>query len=624
MCGISGIIAGNISNPGKILKMMNDLQAHRGPDDEGIYESAAANGRYYIGLAHRRLSIIDLSTGHQPMFNEDGTVVIVFNGEIYNFKDLQKELIQKGHRFITSSDTEAVIHAYEEYGESCVERMRGMFAFAIWDSKRERVFIARDRFGKKPLFYYKNNDALVFSSEIKSLLQFPADFRKVDENAVMNYLIYRYVPAPDTLFSGIYKLMPGTWATWENGNFNQQRYYNPPDGMERKEKALMEDPVTSFLELLDQSVEVRMISDVPFGAFLSGGIDSSAIVALMTRHSPFAIKTFSVGFEEEKYNEASYARIIAEKFKTDHHELTISADHLMEELPGLIRYRDAPVSETSDIPIYLLSKFARQSVKMVLTGEGSDEMLGGYPKHVYEKYVTMYQYIPAVIRSRVLEPMIRALPYGLYRAKTAIINLGITGYEERFPRWFGALTRKEMKELLMNSEEFTPKEGFQFKFGHQDSYLRKILFFDQTSWLPDNLLERGDRMTMAASLEGRMPFMDHTLAEFVSSLPDNFRVRGHSTKWILRQAMRPILPGIIIDRPKIGFRVPVNEWFQTTMKDYLYDHLTGTGSITKRYYNKPVLMRILGEHTSGRQNHEKLLWSLLNLELWHREYMIGN
>lgn len=622
MCGIAGIITKkNISNPGRILQRMNDVQAHRGPDDQGIFEAEAAGGAYYVGLAHRRLSIIDLSTGHQPMFNETGTVAVVFNGEIYNFHELQKELAGKGHRFVTSSDTETVIHAYEEFGESCVERMRGMFAFAVWDSARERCFIARDRFGKKPLFYYQGDGVFIFSSEIKSLLQFPGDFRHVDEAAITNYLIYRYVPGPQTLLSGISKLMPGTWAVWEKGTVRHHRYYFPADGRERGAAAVAGDPVKSFLDILDESVRIRMISDVPFGAFLSGGIDSSAIVALMTRHSPFPIKTFSVGFREEQYNEASYARVIADKYKTDHFELIISADHLMEELPKLITYRDAPVSETSDIPIYLLSKFARQSVKMVLTGEGSDEILGGYPKHVYEKYVKPYQHIPAFVRSGLIEPLIRALPYRFYRAKTAIVNLGLGSYEERFPRWFGALSRRDVRDLMAGEVAFSGGESYQFQYEPRESHLRKILYFDQTSWLPDNLLERGDRMTMAASLEARMPFMDHRLAEFMSSLPDSYRVRGHGTKWILRQAMKEILPAQIIERPKVGFRVPINEWFQTTMKDYLYDHLTGPSSMTKRYYKPAVLERVLQEHVTGRQNNEKLLWCLLNLELWHREYM---
>lgn len=376
-----------------------------------------------------------------------------------------------------------------------------------------------------------------------------------------------------------------------------------------------------FLEKLEEAVSIRMVSDVPFGAFLSGGIDSSAVVGLMSRHSDLPVKTFSVGFDESEYSELRYAQTIAKQFHTEHHELTISQHHLMDELPALVRFRDAPVAEPSDIPIYLLSKEARKTVKMVLTGEGSDEFLGGYPKHVFERYVGFYQHIPSILRSGLLEPLVHALPYKFRRIKTAIYNMGLEDWEERMARWFGAMSSKEREALVVfrpdNCKQNAPLSVMP---SVANSPLRKILCFDQTSWLPDNLLERGDRMTMAASLEARMPFMDHKLAEFVSTLPDNMRVQGRTTKWVLREAMKRILPQEILDRPKVGFRVPVNEWFRGPMRDYLYDHLTGSSSCTSQYYNKEALDNILNDHVNGRQNHEKLLWCLLNLEIWHREY----
>jgi asparagine synthase (glutamine-hydrolysing) len=376
-----------------------------------------------------------------------------------------------------------------------------------------------------------------------------------------------------------------------------------------------------FLRELDEAVRIRMVSDVPFGAFLSGGIDSSAVVGLMSRHNDSPIKTFSVGFSESNYSELGYAKTVADLFNTDHHELTVSQDHLMDYLPSLIRYRDAPVAEPSDIPIYLLSVEARKEVKMVLTGEGSDEILGGYPKHVYERYARYYQLIPGVVRAAVLEPMINILPYRFRRAKTAIVNLGIDDWHERMARWFGALSDRERTRLVsFRSDQLIHQ---YLPVCEDDSALRRILCFDQRSWLPDNLLERGDRMTMAASLEARMPFMDHKLAEFASSLPDHYRVNRKTTKWVLREAMKRILPAEILQRPKIGFRVPVNEWFQHRMKDYLYDNLTGPNSVTQEYYHRKQLEAVLSEHVNGRQNHEKLLWCLLNLELWHREYGIS-
>jgi asparagine synthase (glutamine-hydrolysing) len=602
---------------------MADVISHRGPDDEGFFEAQALSGRFSVGLAHRRLSIIDLDSGHQPIGNEDGSVQIVFNGEVYNFQLLRDELIARGHQFKTASDTETIVHAYEEYGDRCVEHLRGMFAFAIWDARRDRLFLARDRFGKKPLFLYQADNTFLFASEIKSILQFPELKTRADRQAVWEYLSYRYVPGPRTLFEGVKKLQPGSCAAWEKGELTEWSYYTPLDCDLSEIEVPSGDIVGRFLEQLEEAVSIRMVSDVPFGAFLSGGIDSSAIVGLMSRHSEHPVKTFSVGFAEAEYSELRYAKTIADQFKTEHHELTVSQDDLMDKLPGLVCFRDAPVAEPSDIPIYLLSVEAGKTVKMVLTGEGSDEFLGGYPKHVFERYVRAYQRIPRSLRSGLLEPLVQALPYKYRRAKTAIHNMGLDDWQDRMARWFGALSAAE-RDLLaaFRPDDSSVKGGFAH-CQHGNSALRKILCFDQTSWLPDNLLERGDRMTMAASIEARMPFMDHELVAFISTLPDNMRVRGRTTKWILREAMKRMLPAEILERPKVGFRVPVNEWFRGPMKSYLYDHLTGPGSRTARYFNRAALDKILSDHVNGRQNHEKLLWCLLNLEIWHREYNIG-
>lgn len=622
MCGIAGFIRQfTSSDSGTMLRNMSAAITHRGPDDDGFLETTTRDGRYQVGLAHRRLSIIDLSTGHQPIGNEDGTVQVIFNGEIYNFHSLRDQLIALGHHFATNSDTETIVHAYEQWGERCVEYFRGMFAFAIWDSHKERLFLARDRFGKKPMFLCEIHGVLLFASEIKSILAFPGIHAEVDTSAVWDYFAYRYVPAPATLFRGIRKLMPGCYAIWEKGILTEKCYYRPPDRGVFVDSPLPADPVGAFLDILDQAVNIRMIADVPFGAFLSGGIDSSAIVGLMSRHSAQPVKTFSVGFAEARFSELGYAKTIAEQFKTDHHELVVSQEHLMQYLPDLVRFRDAPVAEPSDIPIYLLAKEARRTVKMVLTGEGSDEFLGGYPKHVYERYAGWYQTIPGAVRHNLLEPLVQSLPYRFRRAKTAIVNLGLDHFEERMPRWFGALSDTERKNLVALSQPENRAGDVQFDTSPANSSLRRILYFDQTSWLPDNLLERGDRMTMAASLEARMPFMDHELAAFVSSLPDKYRVRGHTTKWILREAMKRLLPSAILQRPKVGFRVPVNEWFQGPMREYLYDHLKNSTSLTREYYRPAMLDKVLTDHVTGRQNHEKLLWSMLNLEIWHRQYL---
>ena len=622
MCGIAGFITPATDALSAALRAMAATIAHRGPDDQGFLERDVGNG-LRLGLAHRRLSIIDLSTGHQPLGNEDGSVQIVFNGELYNFLALRNELRAAGHNFATQSDTEVIVHAYEQWGVHCLSRFRGMFAFAIWDAPRSRLFLARDRFGKKPLFLHQAVDTLLFASEIKAILAFPGMQTQVDTGAVWDYLSYRYVPAPATLFKGIRKLMPGSYAVWEKGHLTEQRYATVPDRDALTSGGVPSDPVGGFLEKLDESVRIRMVSDVPFGAFLSGGIDSSAVVGLMARHSTQAVKTFSVGFAESAYSELSFAKTIANQFKTEHHELMVSQDDLMAHLPALVRLRDAPVSEPSDIPIYLLALEAAKTVKMVLTGEGSDEFLGGYPKHVFERFVQPYQLLPGLLRHGLVEPLVNALPYRFQRAKTAILNLGLERFEERMPRWFGALSDRERWDLVALTPPASELRGCQFDSPQNNSALRRILYFDQTSWLPDNLLERGDRMTMGASIEARMPFMDHELAAYVSALPDEYRVRGSTTKWILRQAMKRLLPAAILERPKVGFRVPVNEWFRGNMRDYLFDHLTGADSRTHGYYRRQALNAILSEHVSGRHNHEKILWTMLGLELWHREYRIN-
>ncbi len=625
MCGIAGIVGRNENGDiDSVLDAMLEQIVHRGPDDAGVFHETFANGQASVALGHRRLAIIDLESGHQPLANTDGSIQIVFNGEIYNYRDLRQDLQNAGREFSTSSDTEVIIAAYEHYGEQCVDHLRGMFAFAIYDASKDRVFIARDRFGKKPLFYAQTPQGLLFASEIKALLATGLIESDLDYDGLWDYFSYRYVPGPKTLFHSVTKLAPGSTMTVDSKlNIEFKTYYSPPDQKALLKPKAIEEPVEKFLELLEEAVEIRMVSDVPFGAFLSGGIDSSAVVALMSKHSSTPIRTFSVGFDESNYSELAYAADIARHFKTEHTELTISADNLMRELPKLIRFRDAPVAEPSDIPIYLLAVEASKSVKMVLTGEGSDEILGGYPKHVFERYARAYQYLPAFLRSGIVEPGVSALPYRFRRAKTAISNLGIKSFEARMAGWFGALTPSQREELVSESVKSNRSTAMSSIISSEEiaSPLRRILYFDQTSWLPDNLLERGDRMTMAASIEARMPLMDHKLAEFASGLPDKYRVRGKQTKWILREAMRKLLPKEILERPKVGFRVPVNEWFRGEMRGYLFDTLCGGQSLTREFYNTRVLEKFIADHAEGRQNHEKLLWSLLNLELWYREYL---
>jgi asparagine synthase (glutamine-hydrolysing) len=618
MCGIAGYLAPTPADQAPHgLRLMATRIAHRGPDGEGFFEAATADQRYRVGFAHRRLAIIDLDTGRQPMKNEDGTVWVVFNGEIYNFAELRDELIGLGHVFSTRSDTETLVHAWEAWGTDCVTRLAGMFAFALWDSRKQILFLARDRFGKKPLFIAQPAGALVFASEIKALNAWPGLSTELDENAVWGYFEYRYVPGPQTLWRGIRKLMPGHFLVWQAGVVQEHCYWMPPDGRRWVAGPLPADPVAGFREQLDRAVRLRMVSDVPFGAFLSGGIDSSSVVALMTRHSGLPIKTFSVGFAESAYSELRFANQVAKRYRTEHRELQISATQIVDHLPTLAWFRDAPVTEASDVPIYLLALEARKTVKMVLTGEGSDEVLAGYPKHSFERLAGAWMRAPRLIR-RAIAAAIGALPQSFWRAHTVVSTLAIANFDERMPRWFGALSREECVPLLQALPQRLRPAAAAAAADPAASSLRRILYFDQTSWLPDNLLERGDRMTMAASVEGRMPFMDHALVDYVSALPDTYRMRGLTSKWILREAMRDLLPAFVVGRPKVGFKVPINLWFRGHLREYLNDCLAGPSSLTRHFYRADMLARILDEHQRGLRNHEKLLWCMLNLEVWLR------
>ena len=625
MCGIAGYIHRVDTEIGStVIAAMTNAIAHRGPDGSGHYEVFCRNGAWRGYLGHRRLAIIDPAGGVQPMVDANGRAALVFNGEIYNFREIRRDLEAEGHSFRTNSDTEVLLAAYLAWGTGCVERLRGMFAFAIWDSVRDRLFLARDRFGKKPLYLWEDGTGgLAFASEIKALLVHPSVPARLDQASVLDYLTWRYVPGPHTLFGDIRKLPPAHWALWEKGRLTEVSYWVPPDTEKSSEEISSYDPVAAFTRMLDECVAIRMVSDVPFGAFLSGGIDSSSVVAFMTRHSSMPINTFSVGYAEAHYSELRYAHEVAKHFGTNHHELVIRAEDVIADLPDLTYFRDAPVAEPADIPIARLSREAAKSVKMVLTGEGSDEILGGYPKHLGEKWVGFYQrLVPSTVHRSMVMPLIETLPYEFRRAKTLAGCVGLADPKVRLPRWFGALSPDEIAKLCALQAPERQIDPTPFSIGQGLSSLRRILVFDQASWLPDNLLERGDRMTMAASIEARMPFMDEKLAQFLSDLPDHWRVSGLTGKRVLRKAMAGILPRQVLERPKVGFRVPIEEWFRNRLRGWIHDLLCGPQSLTRDWYHRARLARLVDSHIAGRHNHEKALWMLVTLELFQRRYKL--
>lgn len=618
MCGIFGwVLPGESRCDRGLLKRLTDLQSHRGPDGGGYWLGDTADDRYQIGLGNRRLSIIDIPGGAQPMWSGDSKIGVVYNGEIYNYLELRTELEAKGRIFATSSDTEVLIEAYRQWGRDAISRLRGMFAFAMWDSERQQLLLARDPSGKKPLFVHEQSGRFLFASEVQSILDFPGVARALNAHAIPGFLLHRYVPGPQTFFEGIEKLPPGHFAVWKNGKLQKTCYFTPPLARLKPDIRKFDDAVAMFDTLLDDAVRIRMRSDAPFGAYLSGGIDSSAIVSTMTRHSPGAVRTFSAGFREMEMSELDYARDVATMFGTEHHELVVDPDAFFSAWPEAIRHRGAPVSETADIVIMLLSRMARSTVKMVLTGEGSDEIFAGYPKYRGETWVELYQKLmPTVVHNALVAPLIHALPFGFQRAKVAATAAGERDFGRRMAVWFGGMTSPDCVRLA--------KGGSHYEFADSvlddPSSLRRMLFFDQSIWLPDNLLERGDRMMMAGSIEGRMPFMDLEIASFAARLPDSFQIGIGHGKRVLRTALSKRLPARILNRRKIGFQVPVGLWFRRKQRALLLDLLASGNARIAAFCRSDRLNALVCDHVEGRQDNSRTLWSLANFEMFLREF----
>lgn len=627
MCGICGKIRlyGHEPIDGQLIKKMADTLKHRGPDAEGIY----TNGP--IGLGHRRLSVIDLSdAARQPMSNEDKSIWIVCNGEIYNFQSLRSSLEKKGHIFSSHSDIEVIIHLYEEVGIDCVKSLRGMFAFCLWDEKRKRVLLARDRIGKKPLVYTVNNGNLIFASEIKALLADPSVARQVNRDALDDYLTYQYVPAPETMFAAIKKLPPAHILVCENSQIKIERYWD----ISYKDKISLkeEDICQHLLGLLKEATKIRLISDVPLGVFLSGGIDSSAIVAIMSEVSHDPIKTFSIGFEEESFNELQYARRISKIFNTEHHEYIVKPDAL-NVLPKLIWHFNEPFADSSCIATYHLSRMTREKVTVALSGDGGDESFAGYERYVANKIARIYALIPLGLR-KVFDVLISQRLSESTRKKDFIKRLKRftkvhnESRERRYASWM-SIFDNSLKEKLYSSEFMNILAG-KDSWGYileaygqaaADNFIDASLSVDLRTYLPGDLLVKADITTMANSLEARSPFLDQEVMEFAASIPAELKLKGWMTKYILKRALRDILPREILSRKKSGFGVPIGSWFKNELKTYAYDVLLDERSIKRGYFKKEEIKVILDEHAEGKVDHGARIWSLLNLELWHQMFI---
>ena len=624
MCGICGIV--NFNNKPvdrKVLHEMTDAFVHRGPDAQGFFIENNT------GLGHRRLSIIDLQTGDQPIYNEDRTLSLVFNGEIYNFRQLRAELESKGHVFHSHGDAEVIVHLYEEYAHNCLKFLEGMFAFALFERKNRKLFIARDRLGKKPLVYWHNNEGFAFSSELKSLLCAPFIERNVDIEALNLYLSFRYVPAPWTMFKNVKKLPPAHYLTIVDGKIEIKRYWRLIHRLGQRRK--FSEYKEGLLEKLDQAVAKRMVSDVPIGIFLSGGIDSSAIAALMSKHSAGPLNTFSVGFSNQLYNELDFARRIADKFKTRHHELIVRPD-VLRVLPEIIKHYGEPFADYSCIPTYYLAEFASRSVKVVLTGDGGDESFAGYYRYTACQLAELSSLLPkfmirsinAFIQMLSASDDIRKINWQIKRFFKSLSS----DPKERYLRWISSFSREE--RTLLYNDDFLPYINPRQDMAVFNGYYENINsrdFSDRTrqaeieSYLPYDLLVKTDIAAMAHSLEARSPFLDHKFMEFAATIPYDLKLHNFNNKYILKQSFKKMLPREIIRRKKQGFGLPVGEWFRGPLKEYVTGILLDPMTIKRGYFNKNYVQTVIDEHINRQFDNGYKIGTLLMLELWHREFI---
>ena len=626
MCGIVGVANTNSRRVEReVLEKMNRCIAHRGPDQDGFYV------KENIGLAMRRLSIIDVAHGRQPMHNESETAWIVFNGEIYNFQELKKDLEKAGDKFYTNSDTEVILHLYDRYGADCVRYLRGMFAFAIWDERKKTLFIARDRIGKKPLLYSHQTDgSLIFGSEFRALLADSRVNREVDHEAIHHYLSYACVPAPLTAFQQIRKLEPAHWLEWKDGEIKTERYWLPD--FNRKIKISEPEAEAETLRLLREATKMRLISEVPLGAFLSGGVDSSTIVALMAEESASPVKTFSVGFEEEDFSELKYARLVAEHVGAEHHEFIVKPNAL-EVLPTLVEHYGEPYADSSAIATYYVARETRKHVTVALNGDGGDESFAGYERYFAMRLAEKYNNLPAVLRGKLIEKIVNLVPTSEMKRSRArdlkrFLKAASAPKVERYFQWVSAINRETKQNLYTEDfrreiSAFDSARFLQTWFGRANgmNVVDAAMFTDQMTYLPNDLLVKVDIASMAVSLEARSPFLDHKVIEFAASLPEEIKLRGTETKHLLKKVASRIVPPEVLYRQKMGFGVPLTHWFRNEMKGFLQEILLSEKSLRRGLVKPEVVKNFVEQHTNAQQNFTYQIWTLLMLELWFQRFI---
>ncbi|MBA2524825.1 MAG: asparagine synthase (glutamine-hydrolyzing) [Pyrinomonadaceae bacterium] len=625
VCGIVGLVRSDGLDVDEALlgRMCNAIR-HRGPDDDGFY----VNGS--VGLGMRRLSIIDLKSGQQPIHNQDRTAWIIFNGEIYNYRELRETLEKLGHTFYTNSDTEAIIHAYDRYGADCPKHLRGMFAFAIWDERTQELFLARDRVGKKPLLYAQANGQFIFGSEFSALLLHPGIGRDIDFQALDHYLSFMCVPAPLTAYRAIRKLEPGHTLRWRKGDLRIERYWQPD--FSKKIDVGEEEAGERAIEILRDAVRVRLMSEVPLGAFLSGGVDSSAVVALMSEVSSEPVKTFSIGFEEQDFSELHHARRVAEHVGAEHHEFIVRPDAL-EVLPSLVEHYGEPFADSSAIPTYYVARETRKHVTVALNGDGGDESFAGYERYTAMRLAEAYFRLPAVVRGSLVEPAVGLIPTSEGRRSRVrdakrFLRAASLPKVDRYLRWVSVFDRDAKADLY--SDSFRNETANVRAADLLDPWFAKAngagivdaaLLADIMTYLPNDLLVKVDIATMAVSLEARSPFLDHHVIEFAASLPERLKLRGLTTKYLLKRVLKKLLPAENLQRRKMGFGVPIGHWFRGELQPFLRETVLSEKALKRGLFRPQAVKQLVERHTRSERDYSHQLWTLLMLELWFQRFI---